>query len=316
MTTTTTTTTTTSEDESLSASALAEKYGTTKLYLSSGNGPVYRTVIKSPLRDAKPSEIPIIDVSGIFSSELSDRQHVARQIRDAATNIGFFYIRNHGVDQTAVTNAYEAALAFFRQPMEAKLRANSSQSAFYNGYKPPATQRLNPTESVDVRESFSFQYDPRYDPAVGGNLDAIPGEVREQLRMEDFQWEQTSHLPGFKAALIKYWTQALRLARALVRTFALSLDLDEHFFDDKFSHPDANLLLNYYPPIARPASSSDRKDVNDEEKVSIGSHCDFQVRNHTIDYFSCFPMALFADSPTCSSCSPASTKTRSAGCRS
>ncbi|KXJ91512.1 2OG-Fe(II) oxygenase [Microdochium bolleyi] len=287
-TTTTSTSTSTSEDEALSPSALAAKYGTTRLYLSSGNGPVYRTVLKSPLRDARPSEIPVIDVSAILSSSSSSspeealqaRRAVAAQVREAATNTGFFYIANHGVSPDVTRAAHAAALEFFRQPLAVKDRANAKQSSFYNGYKPPATQRLNPTESVDVRESFSWQYDPRYDPDVPG-LDAIPPEIRAQLRMEDHQWAQTANLAGFKPALVAYWRVTLRLARALIRTFALALDLDEHFFDAKFSHPDANLLLNYYPPLP-PAQPDSTQQCNEdgsqkEETVSIGAHTDFQV---------------------------------------
>lgn len=39
--------------------------------------------------------IPIIDVSGINSPNISDRMAIAKQIRTAATEIGFFYVINH-----------------------------------------------------------------------------------------------------------------------------------------------------------------------------------------------------------------------------
>lgn len=39
--------------------------------------------------------IPIIDVSGINSPNVSDRMAIAQQIRIAATEIGFFYVINH-----------------------------------------------------------------------------------------------------------------------------------------------------------------------------------------------------------------------------
>lgn len=40
-------------------------------------------------------EIPIIDVAGIFSDQLEDRQAVAEKIREACHRIGFFYVINH-----------------------------------------------------------------------------------------------------------------------------------------------------------------------------------------------------------------------------
>ncbi|KAG6356465.1 hypothetical protein INS49_015853 [Diaporthe citri] len=296
---------------------------TFQLQLSSGNGPVYRTVLRTPPRDATPAEIPIIDISGIFSASLTDRKAVATQIHAAATNNGFFYIRNHGVPAAVTDAAHAACLSFFRQPQDVKNLANAAQSAYFNGYKPPRTQRINPSESVDNRETFSWTYDPRCDPAVP-SLESVPPRVRAFLRIEPdadindagspgeredqnhlrrFPWSRTKTVPHFAPAVIEYWRSCLTLARALVRSFALSLDLEETFFDSKVTHPDAALALNYYPPLpptpprspehfkaSSPASSSSpspspppqarpdqQQQQQEQEQVSIGSHTDFQL---------------------------------------
>lgn len=297
---------------------------TVQLQLSSGNGPVYRTVLRTPPRDATPAEIPIIDISGIFSPLLEDRKAVARQIHAAATNNGFFYISNHGVSSAITDAAHEGCLSFFRQSQDVKNLANARQSTYFNGYKPPRTQRINPTESVDNRETFSWTYDPRCDPAVH-SLESLPPQVRAFLRIEPdadtgsppgeedeeedekhlrrFPWSRTRTVPHFAPAVIEYWRSCLTLARALVRSFALSLDLEETFFDSKVTHPDAALALNYYPPLPptppqspeliqapSPASSSSsspspspspppqaRPTPQEQEQVSIGSHTDFQL---------------------------------------
>ncbi|ROV93144.1 hypothetical protein VSDG_07385 [Cytospora chrysosperma] len=264
---------------------------TFQLQLSSGNGPVYRTVLRTPLRDATPDEIPIIDVSGIFSSSFEDRLAVARQIHDAATNNGFFYIKGHGIPSTVTDSAHQACLDFFRQDLATKQKANAELSTYFNGYKPPQTQRINPTESVDNRETFSWTYDPRCDPAVG-SLSRIPEEIRKFMRVEPdgpegseddrFPWCATKSVPGFQPSVVAYWRSCLALARRLVRSFALSLDLPEAFFDAKFSHPDAALALNYYPPLppARTTGPGRRAGAGagaGEEEVSIGSHTDFQL---------------------------------------
>ncbi|KKY35511.1 putative 2og-fe oxygenase superfamily protein [Diaporthe ampelina] len=300
---------------------------TFQLQLSSGNGPVYRTVLRTPPRDATPEEIPIIDISGIFSASLDDRKAVARQMHAAATSNGFFYIRNHGVPGAVTDAAHDACLAFFRQPQDVKNLANAAQSAYFNGYKPPRTQRINPSESVDNRESFSWTYDPRSDPAVP-SLESVPPRVRAYLRIEPdpdvtgggspgaggedaphhsrFPWAQTKTVPQFAPAVFAYWRSCLVLSRALVRSFALSLGLDETFFDSKVTHPGAALALNYYPPLpptppqsperfqaSSPASSpspspppqgrpqqeqeQEQEQKEQKEQVSIGSHTDFQL---------------------------------------
>ncbi|KAI1356385.1 2OG-Fe(II) oxygenase [Xylaria sp. FL0043] len=248
---------------------------TTQLRFSSGNGPVSRTVLKTPLRDALPSEIPVINISGIFSDSKDARLKVAREIRDAATNSGFFYIENHGIPLDIPETACEELRGFFRQPQEIKERAHVSQSKYYNGYKPAKSQRINPFESVDVRETFSWTYDPRYDPSVPDPA-AIPPHIARYLRCEDFHWEATANRPRLKEAIVNYWRSCLSVARALVRCFALSLDLPEDFFAEKFTHPDAALALNYYPPL--PAPPPQKASAEQEEaEVSIGSHTDFQL---------------------------------------
>ncbi|EEY21475.1 gibberellin 3-beta-dioxygenase [Verticillium alfalfae VaMs.102] len=151
----------------------ANKPATTLLRLASGNGPVTRTVLTTPLRDALPSEIPIIDISGAFSDALADREVVAQQIRAAATTSGFFYIANHNIPASVTESAKAACLAFFRQPLEAKMQAHVGKSRYFNGYKPPGSQRINKSESVDARETFSWTYDPRFDPAAPP-VEAIP----------------------------------------------------------------------------------------------------------------------------------------------
>ncbi|KAK8055043.1 hypothetical protein PG993_000270 [Apiospora rasikravindrae] len=235
---------------------------TTQLLISSGNGP--------------PSEIPVIDVSGLSSASLADRQAVARQIKDAATNTGFFYISRHGIPRQTTAAAHAACLDFFRQPVAVKSRASIDRSRRFNGYKAAATQRINPFESVDVRESFSWAYDPRFDPAVADVAD-IPPEVASHLTLEDFPWEATANMPQIKAAIVDYWRSCLGLARALVRAFALALDLDEHFFDSKVTYPDAVLAMNCYPPIPKPTGNDVLGRSQSEQEVSIGSHTDFQL---------------------------------------
>lgn len=239
---------------------------TTELRLSSGNGPITRTILQTPLRDALPSEIPTIDISAAFSSSLEERRSVASQIRDAAMNNGFFYITNHGVPSSVTDDACAACLDFFRQDLDTKIKAHTSQSAFGNGHRPPKTQRINPNEGIDVRETFSWQYDPRFDPEV--NIDSIPPEAKQYMRSEEFPWEATAQVPHLMESIVKYFQHCLRVARALTRSFALSLDLDEEFFAEKVRYPDTAFAFNYYPPLSP---------TEIDKQVSIGSHTDFQL---------------------------------------
>ena len=50
------------------------------------------------------------------------RQQLARDIRDACINVGFFYVKNHGIPEDSILGAVDAAKAFFALPEETKLK--------------------------------------------------------------------------------------------------------------------------------------------------------------------------------------------------
>lgn len=240
-----------------------------QLELSSANGPIYKRVKRTPPRDAREGEIPVIDISGMFSASLEARKAVADNIYTAATTIGFFYICNHGIPDTLSKTTSEAALEFFRQPAHAKEPINTKYIEGYDGWKPSQTQRINASESIDQREMFSITYDPQNDPTIT-DISSIPPEVTRCLRKGEFPWEKTATVPNFRDSVLEYDRACLHLARCLTRTFALSLSLPEEYFDDKVKYPDTSLGMNYYPPLTQTPRP-------DTEEVSIGSHTDFQL---------------------------------------
>ena len=72
------------------------------------------------------------------------------------------------------------------------------------------------------RESFGWRYEPQYDPNPR-DPDAVPPEVRAYLRGENFVWEGTEHLPGFKDTCIKLLAGVLETGCRLVRILPFPL---------------------------------------------------------------------------------------------
>ncbi|KAK1965346.1 2OG-Fe(II) oxygenase superfamily protein [Colletotrichum sublineola] len=237
-----------------------------KLELMSAYGTVFRDVLRTPPRDCNASEVPVIDLSNIRGTE-SERKALAAIIRDAAENTGFFYVKNHGIPKATIDAAYKQAQTFFSQPDEKKALISQKNSKFFNGWTAKRAAQISPTETKDHREGFSFRYDPRHDPETK-DPDAVPEAVKPWMKHEDFVWEGTSHLPGFKDDMVTYWQSCITLARSLIRIFALALDVPENYFDDIITYPGSDSVVNYYP------KNTEAQDTVID--VGLGAHTDLQ----------------------------------------
>lgn len=238
-----------------------------KLELRTAYGPVYRDVSTAPAREANADEIPIIDISPIYG-DLEARKGLAEQFKHAATSTGFFYIKNHGISEDTIKNAKAAALTFFDQPQDKKALVSKHLSKYHAGYSAKQTALVSVSEGLDWRESFMWFYDPANDP-LKKDLDATPPDVQAGLKCESRVWEGTAHLEGYHQACINYWQECLKLARRMVRIFALCLDLPEDYFDSVTTYPGADGVFNFYPAMTPEQASS-------SQDIGIGSHTDLQ----------------------------------------
>jgi len=79
-------------------------------------------------------EIPVIDFKDAFSKDLEVRKRLAGKIYDACVRAGFFYIRNHGVEESIMKNIFSAAKDFFKLPLEDKMAIDLNKSPHFRGY--------------------------------------------------------------------------------------------------------------------------------------------------------------------------------------
>ena len=97
------------------------------------------------------SEIPIIDIAPLVDG--SEPQGVARKIGDVCEQVGFFYVKNHGVPEDLVERMYSATRQFFDLPVEVKQRLNVANSGpTLRGYIPPYGENADPRNSRDLKE--------------------------------------------------------------------------------------------------------------------------------------------------------------------
>jgi isopenicillin N synthase-like dioxygenase len=73
-------------------------------------------------------QIPVVDLAPFMAGTRAGKDQVAKDIRSAAEDNGFLYIKNHGVPQEAINAAFAASKRFFTIP-----EADSSPSRLTSG---------------------------------------------------------------------------------------------------------------------------------------------------------------------------------------
>jgi isopenicillin N synthase-like dioxygenase len=205
---------------------------------------------------AIPNALPVIDVSGLASSDLTDRAGVAAELGRACRGTGFFYVVNHGILDSQRDALFAAAQTFFAQPASEKDRLSIKRSPHNRGYVALQAERLDQSAAhSDYKEAFNI------------GLEMAPDDP-EVLAQKPFRgvnlWPV---LAGWRETVLAYYNACWELGRRIHRGFALDLGIAEDFFEDKLDAPLATLRVLHYPP------QPDRRDSTPDS--GAGAHTDY-----------------------------------------
>ncbi len=173
--------------------------------------------------------IPILDLGPLVTGDPEAAAELGVELRRALTEIGFFFVVNHGIPWELIERVYGAAADLHALP----------------------TDHLD-TIAMDAEHGGYLTY-------AGGTSYAsdIAGEVRTPNLNAAFfvhrggyrlgnQWPD---LAGFQALVDTYMDAATDLARRLLPVLAASLDLEPQHFDPHFDDPSVTLRLSHYPSV-------------------------------------------------------------------
>jgi len=191
--------------------------------------------------------IPIIDLGPYLAGKPGALQEAARQLRHALTEIGFYYIVNHGIPREQVRGIYDAAARFHALPVDEKMKIRIDKHNV--GYLPMKgdTLRTSVVQTVtrpNLNEAFFVARDLGPDH---------PDVVADRRFRSANQWPV---LPGFRETVMGYCDALEALVKKLVRLYAAALDLPPQWFDAAFADLQYKLRMTHYPP-QEPSASDD-----------------------------------------------------------
>ena len=122
---------------------------------------------------ANSPEIPIIGVSQLIQNPgPASYEAVAKEIYNACTTVGFFYLTGHGIAPELIADIFEANRRFHAKPLEEKLKIK--QNRWHRGYQAFASSTLKSSARFEAAkhpnqlESFFMRHevdpsDPDYE---------------------------------------------------------------------------------------------------------------------------------------------------------
>ena len=198
-------------------------------------------------------EIPVVDAGGLASGDPKAIAEVGARMREAAERIGFFYVRNHGVDRATVDRAFAASRAFFCSSEELKRTALINDR--HRGFLAVGQSKMYTGARVDLKESFLWGLELGADD---------PDVVAGKPLMGPNNWPAA--LPETQAAFYAYYLAICACGQNLLKGLAASLGRDPAFFENSFAKPLARGSAIYYPP--QPADMG-------ETQFGVAPHTDY-----------------------------------------
>lgn len=196
--------------------------------------PVKTMQVLPPSRQASFSDIPVISIGALGAGDAIEAETIDK-IRKASEEVGFFYLTDHGVDLKEMEAMFDQCRRLFALPQEELERVHLSRSKTFSGYMGVGERGANQNRPRDLLQAFNICTERTSDdpvvvagtPLAGGN-----------------EWPE---LPGFKDAIVHFYTEMDALGHRLLQAFAMALGLEREAFDVDYQAPISQMRLLHYP---------------------------------------------------------------------
>jgi len=249
--------------ESVFTSQVARSLASLAVAPASGsvvNPELSRDLVRTPSTKAssgsfEKTKVPVIDMAQWRQRNPLLRSAIAHQVATAASDFGFFFVRNHGISEDIIKVADEALREFFTLPAEEK-------------------QRIAADKSVALKTSRGYAglRDEQLDTSATGRPDlkevldlGLPLGDSTQTYLGPNPWPRG--MPHLQSATEPYLMACHRIGLELLMVLSRSLGLPEDSFEEVFDEPLVVQRLMCYP--------AKRSVSSDPSELGCGAHYDF-----------------------------------------
>lgn len=200
-------------------------------------------------------DVPVIDVGPYLAGDPGALKSVAWQIYKACTEIGFFYIVNHGASDETVSRVFKAMENFFMLPASQKntVRMNEHQAGWQAPNVAIHGDSFDKVVKPQATEAFKF----------GPELKPDDPDYRGARRFRGHNQWPIALSDADKKAFLQYHSEFDALAKRLLAPVAVALGQQPDFFDSAFLGNDSVMRGAYYP-VVKP----------DENQFGLPGHTD------------------------------------------
>ena len=168
--------------------------------------------------------IPIVDLADYRAGVSGARGQAAERITRALETSGFFGIRNHGVSDTVIEEAFAASHGFFQLPLDTRLAIKINSA--HRGYMPMADQHRAEAQHANLSESF----------LVGPELEPDDPNMFAGLPLHGpNQWPPEAG--ALQSAFEAYRDALTQVGMQMVDLFEAALEVEPGFFRNCFGKP-------------------------------------------------------------------------------
>ena len=202
--------------------------------------------------------LPVIDIAPFLAAtETAEKMSITRQLHDACSTYGAFYLTGHGIDNRAVLDRMRE---FFSLSESQKSAIAIREGGFTRGYIGMGEE--SGSDALEVKEAFSYGFPWEH------------GKAPENSMQGENVWPDADSVPaGWQLDMEEFYAQMIRVAEGLTKAFSLSYGMAENHLGNYCETGDTISLLRLFHYF--PYRTADKKFPQQQDRIGSSAHTDW-----------------------------------------